>query len=994
MGSCARRQTRPRILRSGIVTDPPLAIRLFGQFQVHRGGAPMHLDSARGESLLAFLLLHRHQSLQRQRLAFALWPDSTEAQALTNLRHVLHNLRRSWPEIDRHLEVTQRTLSWRPDPPYRLDVAEFEAALSRGSWDVAVRLYTGDLLVGRADEWVEGERARLRHAFVEALERLVATAHERGDLTGAVRYAERLLREQPMREETYRLLMRLHDAQGDRTSAVRVYHECAATLERELGIEPAAVTRAVYDALLSPDDVQQISRVGGTSFVGRSAERATLTARWRQARTAAQVVLLAGEPGIGKTRLAEEFRAWCAHRGAVTAVARAYPGEGALAYGPVVAWLRSERLNAGLRALAAPYLTELARLLPELLATVPRPLRLPESEQRQRLYDAVVQALLASGAPVLLVADDVQWWDREALRLLHYVVRTRPSAPLLVVATARREDIETATPVGELLNALRLAERVTEIDLDRLNRSETAVLAEQLSGKRFADADIAALYRQTEGNPLFIVEALRAGDVLTPKVQAVVQARVAQLSAAARELVDVAATVGREFTAEVLALAGQVSEDVVIRGLDELWRRRIIREHDTRAYDFSHDTIREAVYAELSPVRRRYLHGRVARALEAAYQQDPGSVSGRLARHYEEAERIEQAVAAYAHAAEVAQQLYAHAESARHLTRALELVRSLPESRRRWTCELDLSNALLAPLVASEGYASARIHETHRRALKLCRSLGAEPSPPLLRSLGLGSLALGDFAAAREHGTALRDRGQREDDDVLRVEGDYVLGVTAFWAGELTAARKHLERAVATYRDENRREHLLRYAQDPLVICLTRLALTYWFLGDEQAAIRARDRGLARAEEIAHPYSLMTTLLFASLLALDMGEVSALRRFVQRGKAVAPPVAGEQIDAAIAALAAYLEVVDGRPAEGIARIRRIVAAARVREQAAPGLRSALLRILLAACDVAGDPDTGLQVADELSTLTSSVIWRPEAERLRAKFLARQHPAST
>ncbi|MFI6094972.1 ATP-binding protein [Lentzea sp. NPDC051213] len=975
------------------MTEEPLSIRLLGQFLVLRGDAPAPLDSARAESVLAFLLLHRHEPQPRQRVAFAQWPDSTEAQAMTNLRHVLHTLRHSLPGIDRHLEVTPRTLSWTRDPPYRLDVAEFEAALDRESWSEAVEAYTGDLLAGRSDDWVDQERDRLRRHYLDALERLIASAQERGDLADAARHAERLVREQPTREETYRVLMRLYDARGDRTSAVRVYHDCAATLERELGVEPAAATRAAYDALLARDEVAQVARVSGTPFVGRSAERVALTAAWRQARTRAQVVLLAGEPGIGKTRLAEEFRAWCAHRGAVTAVARAYPGEGMLAYGPVTAWLRSERLGRSLRTLPAPYLTELARLLPELIATVPRPQRLPESEQRQRVYDAVVSALVAPGAPVVLVADDVQWWDREALQLLHYVVRTPQPVPLLVVATARREDIDTTAPLRDVLNALRVAETMSEIDLDRLTLAETAVLAEQMKGNRLAEAEVAALYEQTEGNPLFVVEAVRAGDVLTPKVQAVIRARMAQVSGAARELAEIAATVGREFTAEVLALAGGLTDDVVVSGLDELWRRRTIREHGTTAYDFSHDKIREAVYAELSPMRRRYLHGQVARALETAFAQDLDSVSGQLARHLEEAGQLEQAADAYARAADVAQRLYAHAESARLLTRALTLVRTQPESAQRWNRELDLSTALLAPLVASDGYASAQIHEAHGRALELCRSLGAVPAPPLLRSLGLGSLALGDFAAAREYGAALRERGQRDDDDMLRVEGEYLLGVTAFWAGELTAAREHLERAVDSYRDENRREHLLRYAQDPAVVCLTRLALTHRFLGDDEAAILARDRGLARAVEIAHPYSTATALVFASLLALDMEDVPALRGFVERGKAAARPGTGVQVEAAVAALDAYLRVLDAGSPERIAEIERIVAATPKQDQAAPGLRSSLLRILLAACDAAGDADTGLRVADELIALTNSVVWRPEAERLRAKFLATQQPAN-
>src|SRR5262249_1332152 len=156
--------------------------------------------------------------------------------------------------------------------------------------------------------------------------------------SGAIGYAERLLRHDPLHEETYRLLMRLHDARGDRARAVRVYHVCAATLERELGVAPSAATWEVYAALLPPEpepagDERAGERVGGPPFVGRSDEWARLTALWRSSEAGrTQLVLVSGEPGIGKTRLVEELRSWCAHRGAVTAEARSYPAEGALAY--------------------------------------------------------------------------------------------------------------------------------------------------------------------------------------------------------------------------------------------------------------------------------------------------------------------------------------------------------------------------------------------------------------------------------------------------------------------------------------------------------------------------------------------------------------------------------------------------------------------------------------------------------------------------------------
>ena len=158
------------------------------------------------------------------------------------------------------------------------------------------------------------------------------------------RHLPELLRHDPLREESHRRLMRLHDARGDRARALRAYHACAAALERELGVEPSPATRAAYESLLP--GVPEPAASGRPPLIGRAAERARLTELWRAAEAGrAQLLLVTGEPGIGKTRLVEELRAWCAHRGAVTAEGRSYRAEGALAYGPVVAWLRAHKLR-------------------------------------------------------------------------------------------------------------------------------------------------------------------------------------------------------------------------------------------------------------------------------------------------------------------------------------------------------------------------------------------------------------------------------------------------------------------------------------------------------------------------------------------------------------------------------------------------------------------------------------------------------------------------
>jgi DNA-binding SARP family transcriptional activator len=993
--------------------SPLLQIRLFGEFGLRRGGVPAPpLDSARAESLLAFLLLHRDAAQSRQRLAFLLWPDSTESQARTNLRHLVHNLRHALPDLDQFVEVTPRTLQWREDSPYRLDVAAFEAATARAgdandgdlaALREAVELYTGDLLAGCYDEWLLGERERLLQQYLAALERLAAGLEVRSEYTSALAYAERLLRHDPLREETYRLLMRLHGRRGDQARALRVYHACAATLERELGVEPAAATRAAYEALILPGNARAASerqdgRAGGPPLVGRIGERARLAELWRGTeRGEARFVLVTGEAGIGKTRLVEEFRTWCAHRGVATAAARSYPAEGALAYGPVVAWLRADALGPGRDHLDRAYLTELARLLPEIGAGRPDLASAetqPGGEQRLRLFDAIARAILAPGVPLLLVIDDLHWCDHETLQFLHYLLRVAPAAPLLVAATARREELDDQHPLHELLTGLRALDRCEEIELGRLTREETAALAERLTRRSLLESDAAMLFNETEGNPLFVVEALRAGWAsgqagrarLSPKVQAVMQARLAQLSAPARDLVGIAATIGREFTSDVLAFASDTNEPALVRSLDELWRRRIVREQGADAYDFSHDTIREVAYLALSPAQRRHHHLRVARALEDVNAGDPGPASGQIAAHYDRAGAASQAVPWYERAAEIAQRLHADSEAIRLLERALELLRTLPDSHERRTRELAILTALPAALVAVEGYQSSRVTEIQRHALDLTRALAIEPAPPLLRSLAIASLAHDDFGGAQHFAAQLRARGERDADAVLIVEADYVLGIAAFWQGKLAAAREHFESVVSHYRPEQRQAHLLRYGQDPKVVCLIRLACTLWFLGQPEAALRARDAGLALAEEIAHPYTRGVALTFATLLALECGEPEMLRTYLAQLTADRAENEALHFQSGIDVYLGYADVLDGRAQAGIALIQHARETARGTARA-PGLHAILLRVLLEACAAAGEARLGLAAAEEMLAMGEGAgLWEAEAHHLRATFL--------
>ncbi|MGS0684778.1 ATP-binding protein [Nakamurella sp. GG22] len=975
-----------------------LRIRLLGAVEISDDGAPLRIDSSRATSLLAYLLLHRDAPQPRAHLAVLLWPDTTDAQARTNLRHVLHILRRTLPDADQFVDVTARTLHWRADAPWELDVAEFDAALAETGegpeqLQRAVELYRGELLPGCYDDWLLTEREQIRRRFVAALRRLVELLQATGQDAQALSYAEQLLIADPLDESTYRLLMRLHSARGDRARALRVYHACTSTLERELGVAPSAATRQAYEALVATEKPGAATpALVASPFVGRSRERAQLTSVWKAAESGrASLVLVSGEAGIGKTRLVEDLRGWCARRGAATARARSYAAEGALAYGPITAWLRSAALRGVLPALPRPHLVELARLLPELLAEIPdlpAPAPLPENDLRHALFDAVARAVLAAGRPLLLILDDIHWCDRETLLLLHYLLRTGAGARMLVVATARFEDVHDE--LADLLRALSRMDRLSTIELTRLTLDDTASLAARLSGATAQTPAAERLWRETEGNPLFVVEAVRAGwpsgGSVTPKVQAVIESRLAQLSDPARELVGVAAAIGRDFTVDVLTAAADRNEDAVVESLDELWRRRIVREQGDNLYDFSHDKIRAVAYAGVSPIRRRQHHRRIARALELTAADAPGPVSAQIATHFELGGAPADSVDWFLRAAEASHQLSADTEAVRLLDRASVLLATLPPSRERNNRELKILTALPAPLASVEGYASSRLSLAQQRALDLAEALGSELAPSLVWSLAFAALSREDFADAERFAGELLERGRRDGDDVLEVEGACLQGLAAFWQADLASARGHFERALERYDPAQRTAHLLRYGQDPGVVSLARLGNTLWFLGDADGAVARRDAALGLADVIDHPLTTAAALVFSVLLAVDMGDEARIREY--SGRLARLDHEAAPIRVATRALLGYVSVLDGRPEEGLRAIRDALVDAGPHPPA-PGLRAMLERLRLAAAVAVPDPEEAAAAADQLLRLGGpGRLWAAAAHRYRSGTASR------
>jgi len=1015
--------------------EPILHIRLLGDFSlIYCDRQVTGLNSTRLQSLLAYLVLHRDVPQQRQHLAFLFWPDTTEAQARNNLRQLLHQLRQAFPEALHYLSADKHMVHWQLVTPFHLDVAEFEQALTLA--DAATRqhdqhvlqvaleqadnLYRGDLLPGCYDEWIVPERERLRQRHQQALEHLLSLFEEQGDTGAAIRYAQRLIGLDPLSEDLYRRLMRLFALNKDRASALHVYHTCVTTLQRELGVDPDPATREAYERLLQQETstiqpiVHQALPAAPTTLIGRDHEWEQLHDAWQHTHEGgSSFVLVSGEAGIGKSRLAEEFLLWASQQGAITAKARSYAAEGQLSLAPVTEWLRSERLRAPLRQLDVVWLTEVARLLPELKEDrpdVPHDEPVTEYGQRQRFFEALARAILVTKQPLVLLLDDVQWCDQETLEWLHFLLRFDPAARLFVIGCAREEELPPQHPLRTFQLHLRSTMRVTEMTLQPLDVMETAELASQVANHKLDGYKGLYLYHETGGIPLFVVEMVRAdvgrvsshppetnlplrlpppGDTQTlpPRMQAVLAGRLQQLSVAARWFVELAATIGLAFTLDLLSTAGNTDSENAVRALDELWHKRIVREQGTNNYDFTHDKLREVAYAQISVPQRRLLHRRVAQALETLHADDLDVVSGQLAAHYERAGMIEQALPYFQRASAVARRVYAIEDAIGLLSRSLELLELFPAGAKRDQQELSLQ-LILAPLYrVTRGWAAPELEHTLDRALALCGAVG-DDTQRIQTLIVLQTVYL--VQARFERVQLVNDELDSLSQRAFGIVGPFG-GITyvplLFFLGKISEANAQFAEVLATHYPDQ-----IFPIQEPQGVNYALAALTYqshalWCLGYPQQALERGLEAFKLVQGLDQPFNHTLVSAYLALLQQLRADEAVAREQAEQALALANKYQAPYYRAWAEIFVSYARAMEQPDEEHIGRLRDSITAF-----TASGARLRLpyyLSLLAQVYGQAGRAKEGLAAIDEAISGALAVCerwWDAELHRLRGELL--------
>ena len=662
--------------------------RILGPIEAFEDGHEVALVGGKQRALLAVLLLHANETLSTDRLIDELWGESPPATAAKAVQVHISRLRKALAEPCDNRgpdAIVTRQHGYRLElDPERLDATRFERFLAEGRSELAagrpevassvleraLSLWRGPALADLAYEpFAQHEIARLDELRLAAMEQRIEAKLALGGHAEVVGELEALIREHPYRERLHSQLMIALYRSERQAEALQAYQEARGKLVEELGIEPGERLRDLERAILAQDPELQLAAVEGSTearpaavpsrsaFVGRDAELDELVAGLDEALAGrGRLFLLPGEPGIGKSRLADELIANARARGASVLVGRCWEAGGAPAYWPWVQALRTYIRDAepdGLRAQLGAGAADLAQLLPELgelFPDLPQPPRSESEGARFRLFDAA-SSFLRAGAqarPLVLVLDDMHAADEPSLLMLRFVAREIDDSRVLLVCAYRDVDPTLKDPLTAALAELVREPHTAQIALGGLSASDVGEYAGLSTGVEPAAELVQAIHSETAGNPLFVAEVVRLLDAqarigeadahlgIPPGVRAVIGQRVGRLSERCRRLLGPASVLGREFGLDAVARLAELPRDELLDGMNEAMAERVIGDvpGSPGRLRFGHALIRDVLYDDLSPAMRLRLHERAGEALEALYAGDVESHLAELAQHF------------------------------------------------------------------------------------------------------------------------------------------------------------------------------------------------------------------------------------------------------------------------------------------------------------------------------------------------------------------------
>ncbi|HRF46543.1 MAG TPA: AAA family ATPase [Anaerolineales bacterium] len=725
-----------------------LRIQLLGDIRIEWAGRAVDLPRRAGAlRLLVRLLLSPNRLHPRESLAFALWPDVAEADALSNLRRHLHLLRASLPgEARDRLHVSARDLGWIPNAGDWCDMWAFEAAAAEtGAAERAAVLYEGELAPSLGDdEAVVGRRESLRQRYASLLKELAWQAAQSGAADAGQAWARKLLDLDPWDEESVRLKMTLQALAGNRQSAIETYQALASSLQTELDTLPLPETMALYADLVHNRSLSANRRQAQveSAFVGRRAELRQLEEAFaRLSRGHGQVIFVSGEAGAGKTALLREvlhrsaalpdpvhvYWGHCRHRRGSDTPPPYEPWRQILmAAAPVL--VHSSGIQPALLNALVPLVPDLSTLRPDLLA--------PTQPNAGDLQSAIRQAVLrlAGARPLILVIEDAHWGDPASLELIAELAETCSAQPVLLLVTQRVPD-DGAKGVSALKRSLRQKRCASDCALAPFTPTEVEAFVSADAGARAATgapltgALVSELAQYSGGLPLLLREALDSLSDALPEgaagraplsLRAALKVRVERLGPEPRAALDAAAVLGFSVLERELQAVLGWPDHRFEAALDPLLARRwlVSAGHSEQGdYAFSHHLVHDVLLEAVTPVSAGLIHAAAARTLERLYGQDR-EAAGRIARHYDAAGDPERAAPYWLRQAEAFTDLAAFAEARSLIDRALLAGRDPAHPAREILARASVLRATLAHYEGRAEDALALLAE----ALPYCRA--------------------------------------------------------------------------------------------------------------------------------------------------------------------------------------------------------------------------------------------------------------------------------